>query len=53
MRAIKLEVFIINKIIPYTIIDGDNRLYIMLIRMMKKLGLSITRSSFLAINIAN
>lgn len=53
MKAIELEVSIVDKIIPYTIVDGSSGLNIMLISTIEKLGLSITGPSFYIINMAN
>lgn len=43
----------VDKFISYTIVDGDNRLNITLIRNIEKLRLSIIRPSFYMINMAN
>lgn len=53
MKVIKLKVSIVDKIISYKIIIDYNRLNIMSILTMEKLGFSIIGPSFYVVNMAN
>lgn len=53
IKAIELEVSIIDKIIFYIIVDRGNRLNIMSVKIIKKLGLSIIGPSLYIINLTN
>lgn len=53
MKTIELEVSIVDKIISYTIVDGNSGLNVILIRIIEKLGLNITYTSSYVINMAN
>lgn len=53
VKVIEIEVSIIEKIIPYTVVDSESDLNIMSFQTMKKLELNITSQFLFFIKIAN
>ena len=53
VKAVEIEVSIVDKILPNALVDGGSGLNIMPLQTMKKLGLDITGPSPFVINMAN
>lgn len=53
MKAVEIEVMIVDKVIPNALVDGGSGLNIMPLQTMEKLGLSLTGYSPFVINMAN
>ena len=53
VKAVEIEVSIVDKILPNTLVDGGSGLNIMPLQTMEKLGLDITGPSPFVINMAN
>ena len=53
VRDIEIEVVIVDKVVPNVLVDGGSSLNILPEHTMKRLGLDLTGSSPLVINMAN
>jgi hypothetical protein len=53
VKAIEIEVMIVDKVIPIVLVDGGSSLNILPEHTLKKLGLGLTGPSTLVINMAN
>ena len=53
VKAVKIEVMVVDKVVPNVLVDGGSGLNILLEHTMKKLGLRLTCPSPFVINMAN
>ena len=53
VKAVEIEVTIVDKVVPHVLVDGGSSLNILPEHTMKKLGLSLTGPSPFVINMAN
>ena len=53
IKAIEIEVMVVDKVVPNVLVDGGSGLNILSEHTMKRLGLSLTGPSSFIINIAN
>jgi hypothetical protein len=53
VKAIEIEVMMVDKVVPNVLVDGGSGLNILLEHMMRKLGLDLTSPSPFIINMAN